>query len=84
MNRRELIKSIVPLALTPMVVQGKEVGKVVKVDPQAKYLVFLSDRCGLDIEAFCRMESPLPIGTPVYMVRGEEIDDAIRIYKVDP
>lgn len=56
--------------------------KAVKIDPDAKYLVFIS------AEDFNRMgenfindpHNPLPAGTPIYIV--DDIDNAVRIYQI--
>ena len=53
--------------------------KVVKVDPDAKYIVFITNE--IDIEAFvCDPSNPIPAGTPVYVV--EDIDRAVKIYQI--
>lgn len=58
--------------------------EAVKVDPDAKYLIFIN----LDImnhelaEIFlCDPHNSLPAGTPVYLIPGD-IARAIRIYKL--
>ena len=81
MNRRELLKSLAPLAMIPVAFKGKEVGKAILIDPNRKYIVFL-DREMVDLESFCRYESALPAGTPVhsvYVPRDKTIDEAITL-----
>jgi hypothetical protein len=86
MNRRELLKSLAPLAMLPITVNGKEVGKAIQFDPSARYLVFIDPEM-INIDSFCEMGtalSMLPVGTPVHAINvphGKTIDDAIRIYR---
>ena len=85
MNRRELLKSLVPLAMIPVALDGKEVAKAIPLDPNAKYIVFI-DPAMIDLDSFCRHQYALPAGTVVYPVNvpsDKTIDEAIRIYKVD-
>jgi hypothetical protein len=85
MNRRELIKAILPIVAIPVMAKGEEVGKKFKIKPDAKYVVFVNaDK--VDPEDFCRTPgSGLPEGTPVtpvYLASHESMDDVIRIYEV--
>jgi hypothetical protein len=55
-----------------------------KIDPSARYLVFISadQDDGRFIEDFIHSSmNPLPAGTPVYVIHGD-IDRAIRIYEI--
>jgi DMSO/TMAO reductase YedYZ molybdopterin-dependent catalytic subunit len=59
---------------------------MVKVDPAAKYVVFVSATgIGMDVEIFVHhfstdANNPLPAGTPIYVV--DDIDRAVRIYEI--
>lgn len=85
MNRRELLKAILPVAAVPVLVKGQEVGKAFKVEPDAKYVVFLNaDK--VDVQAFAEHERALPGGTvihSVYLNSGDTMDEVVRIYKVE-
>lgn len=71
--------------MLPLIVKGKEIGKLAKVNPQAKYLVFV-DRKMIDARAMADdPTSPIPAGTPIYNVwrcSGDSLDDAIRIFEL--
>lgn len=96
MNRRELVKALVPMAAVPLLIKGEAVGSVIKIDPNSKYIVFINEECGLDPEKFCEWETGLPSGTAVWMVRptpvkdsegnilSRTLDETIRIFKVEP
>jgi hypothetical protein len=85
MDRRELLKAIVPLIGAPVLVKGEEVGKAFKIEPDGKYLVFVNSSMfdHSTIEEICNT-APLPAGTPVYPIfpYNEGMDEAIRIFKL--
>jgi len=88
MNRRELIKAIIPVAGIPLLVRGQDVGRAFKVEPNAKYVVFLNaDK--IDPRDFADNATGLPPGTAVHAVflnpnnPNDTMDSLIRIYKVD-
>lgn len=88
MNRRDLLKSVAPIAATmmaPLMVRGKEVGKSIAVNPEAKYLVFVNSHM-IDAQAIADdPHCPLPAGTPLYPVyvsSHETLEDAIRIFQL--
>lgn len=82
MNRRELLKAVAPLVGIPLMVKGEEIGKAIKTELNAKYIVFINVESGIVINEFCRT-APLPPGTWVHMIYpGEKgMDEAIRIYE---
>lgn len=83
-TRRALLAPLAALVATPLVVKGKDVGRVIKLDPEAKYVVFLNVDL-IDYEEFASTCDTLPPNTPIYPVlarRGRTLDDAIRIFKV--
>lgn len=88
MNRRELLKPLAAVALTPLIVKGQEVGKSVAIEPETKtkYAIFV-DGDMVDVYGLIdSLSGTFPPGTPLYAVlvpRGKTIDDAIRIFKVD-
>lgn len=84
MNRRELLKSLAPLAGIPVIAKGLEVGKAFEIDAKKKYIVFI-DPASVDLDAFLSTPGPLPVGTPIIPVMtssNHTMDDAIRIYEV--
>ena len=88
MDRRELLKAILPVAAAPVMVKGQEVGKAFKLDPNARYEVFINGHL-VDWESFCKGmpndQRGLPPYTPVHIVypHGDQtMDDVIRIYEV--
>ncbi len=89
LNRRDLLKAILPVAASPILVKGQEVGKSFKLESDSKYEVFINGNI-VDVESFCRSvphdQRGIPPGTPVHVVLpyGEQtMDDAIRIFKVN-
>ena len=81
MNRRELLKSLAPVACAPLLVKGKDVGRVLKIEPDSKYVVFVNPAL-IDLESFCLDNTAFPDGTTVHAVYGDDIDKAIRIFKL--
>ena len=80
-GRRELLKALPALIGTPLMVKGQEVGKAFKIEPDAKYVVFIN--AGLiDPNDFCEQATGLPEGTAVHsVVPSDGMDEVIRIYK---
>ena len=79
MNRRELIKAIIPIAAISLVVKEDVVAQVFKLDKEAKYIVLINPVSGIDPDDFCiNANSVLPVGTPVFV--GHEED--LKIFKL--
>ena len=83
MNRRDLLKALPALVGVPVMMEGKEVGKAFKIEPNARYVVFLNEQL-CDVHDFCETCTSLPTGTAVHAVypnSAQTMDDIVRIYK---
>lgn len=82
MNRRELIKAIVPLSLTPILVKGNTNNiKSIEIKEQtSKYIILVNPTSRLDPEQLSEnLRGILPEGTPILV--GFEED--LKIFKID-
>jgi len=84
MIRRQFIKALGALPLIPLVVKDEEVGKIIQINPNAKYIVLVKASSRFahteNLEEFCKSDNGLPIGTPVFVVDDPEED--IKILKL--
>jgi hypothetical protein len=82
-TRRELLKALPALVGVPLVVKGEDVGRAFKIEPDAKYVVFVNVWL-VDLREFCEHNEAIPPGTVVHAVQpngDQSMDDVIRIYK---
>ena len=80
MNRRELLKAAAVFSAN-----GMPVGKIFKLEPSAKYVVFVDSKM-INADDFSKRITALPPGTvvlPIAVPIGKTIDDAVRIYTQD-
>jgi hypothetical protein len=82
MNRRDILKSLAAIPASVVLYKDKEVGRALKVESNARYIVFLNAEA-VDIDEFANHPGiPLPQGTPLISVFGD-MENAVRIYKVN-
>lgn len=80
MQRRDALKA---LSALPMMVIGQEAAYAVEINPKAKYLILLNGGV-IDPAEFCATKNLFPAGTPVFIIHPhDDIDNTIRIFKIE-
>ncbi len=73
-------KAIMPVSATSLILCGQDSGRILKLDPDGKYLIFVNADL-VNIEELCKSES-LPPETTVYacyLKNTETLDDVVRV-----
>ena len=82
MERRKLLQALIAIPASIITKQGKDVGRLYKIEQDSKYIVFLNPH-NVSLESFCINTKVLPPDTPVICVSDGDMDNAIRIYRVE-